>query len=229
MLLDFHEAYERLNRRWQEELALLHAHADSAPSITVESTRGRLRKLYEDAQLIGVLLPKPSFQDAAFEGMDFSRDVAQEVINFATEEAKREEQRRKSREASRKRWDRIAEELGHTRRKHRPHTGPNYCLCGCGGKCRMSFLPGHHTRWYGDMRRIERREMPRECLNETLKAKLRWTKCMHCGGFIPTTDPWGRPIAKRLGYECQRRARALERRGATETEIYKLLKGKAVA
>jgi hypothetical protein len=93
----------------------------------------------------------------------------------------------------------------------------------------MSFLPGHHTRWYGYMRRIERREMPRDCLNETLKNKLRWTKCMHCGGWISTTDPWGRPIAYRLGYECQRRARVLERRGATESEIYRLLKGKVAA
>jgi hypothetical protein len=224
MLLDMSE----FTRRWQEQLTLLHAQINSAPAITVESTRGRLRKLYADAQLIGAILPKPSFEDAAFEGMDFGRDVAREAINFATEEAKREEQRRKWRVANRLRSDRIAKVMGYTRRKHRPHTGPNDCLCGCGGKCRMSFLPGHHTRWYGYMRRIERREMPRECLNETLKAKLRWTNCMHCGGWIPTTDALGRPITKRVGYECQRRAWVLERRGATQSVMYQLLKGKAV-
>jgi hypothetical protein len=173
-----------------------------------------------------VRLPRPDFDDKVFEGMQFSGVVAQEAISFATEEAKQEEQRRKWRVANRLRADRVAKVMGYTRRQNRPHSGPNYCLCGCGGKCRMSFLSGHHTRWYGYMRRIERREMPRECLNETLKAKLRWTKCMHCGGWIPTTDALGRPITKRVGYECQRRARVLERRGATESEIYRLLKGK---
>jgi hypothetical protein len=218
-----------LLRRWTESLALLKAQVAGAPPITVECTRGRVRRLYDDADLEMVRLPRPDFDDKVFEGMTFDSRIAAVARDIANEEAKLEEQRRHWREKSRKRWDMIAAKLGYTRRKHRPHTGPHPCLCGCGQMVKNSWALGHHTRFIGMMRRIERREMPRECLNEALKAKLRWTKCMHCGGFIPTTDPWGRPIAKRVGYDCQRRARVLERCGATESEIYQLLKGKVAS
>jgi hypothetical protein len=207
-----------LLRRWTESLALLKAQVGAAPPITVESTRGRLRKLYEDAQLIGVLLPKPSFQDSAFEGMDFSRDVAKEALQFATEEARREKACERWRRYNSRRQEMIRQALG-PRRQYKAHIGPNECGCGCGGKVAANrrFCVGHAARWRGWMMRIERGEMPRECLPPALQNSLRWTKCMHCGGWIPTTDALGRPIIKRVGYDCARRARFLERRGAASS------------
>jgi len=215
-----------LLRQWQRLLGLLKAQVGGAPAITVKATRGRIRWLYDQATSEMVRLPKPAFDDPVFEGMTFESAVAAVVRDFATEEAKREERRRYWREASRKKWDRIADKLGYKRRRHRTWDGPNSCLCGCGAKVRGHFLPGHHTLWIGWMRRVERREMPRESLPYGLQQTLKWTRCRHCGGFIPTTDASGRPVEVKIGYECQRRVRVLERRGATEGEIYQLLKGK---
>jgi hypothetical protein len=213
-------------RQWQRLLGLLKAQVGGAPAITVKATRGRIRWLYDQATSEMVRLPKPAFDDPVFEGMTFESAVAAVARDIATEEAKREEKRRYWREASRKKWDKIAEKLGYKRRRHRTWDGPNSCLCGCGAKVRGHFAPGHHTLWIGCMRRVERGEMPRESLPHGLQQTVRWTRCRHCRGFIPTTDASGRPVEVKIGYECQRRTRVLERRGATEGEIYLLLTGK---
>jgi hypothetical protein len=216
-----------LIRRWQEQLAILRGQLTSAPAITVESTRGRLRKLYEQAQLSGALLPQPAFTDEAFTGMSFRSDLAVEAVRFATEEAEREKQREKWREAKAVERKRLRELAG--RRKYAPRqykTGIlNDCLCGCGTKVRAHFAAGHITLWTNWMRRIERGEMPRESLNKTLQERLRWCRCMMCGGFMPTTDAWGKPMAKRLGYDCQRRARILENAENVDPRLRAVLSG----
>jgi hypothetical protein len=215
--------------RWQKLLLLLKAQLAGAPEITVKSTRQQVRRLYDEATRELVRLPRPDFHDVVFEGMSLDSEVVAVFRTFASEEAKRREKRAYWREVSRRKWDRIAAKLGYKRRRHRQHSGPHACLCGCGRLVRGSCAPGHHTLWIGWMRRIERREMPRGCLPRKLQETLKWTRCQYCGGWIPTTDTHGRPVEARIGYECQRRARVLERRGATESKIYQLLKGKGAA
>ena len=202
-----------LTRRWREQLTLLHAQANSAPAITVESTRGRLRKLYDDAQVVGASLPKPSFDDPAFTEMTFSRDVAQEVIAFATEEAKRVRRKKLLRKYKERYAAKIAAAPNIKHKPHIPRIGPNDCCCGWGEKVTANrrFRLGHNQRWLDWMRRIERGEMPRESLNPILQEWLRWTKCSHCGGWVPTTDALGQPMTNRIGFDCQRRAKQLQR------------------
>jgi hypothetical protein len=215
-----------LTRRWQEQLTLLQAQLTSAPAITVASTRGRLRALYEQAQLAGAALPCPVFADEVFTSMTFSSNAAQAIAKFATEEAEREKQRLLRNKQAREYRQRIRDRAGVKRHKPpKPDLGPNDCLCGCGGKTGRSFIQGHSALWYNWMKRIERGEMPRESLNQTLQERLRWCRCLGCGGFIPTTDPFGRPIAKRVGYDCQRRERRLKNTENVDPRLKAALSG----
>lgn len=217
-----------LTRRWQDQLTLLQAQLSSAPTITVASTRGRLRKLYEQAELAGMALPQPTFADEVFTGMVFGSDTAQAIAKFATEEVERERKREMMRLRQAAYFDKLAEKAGIKRRKrHALPPGSNDCLCGCGGKANgyHHFIAGHSALWYNWMKRIERGEMPRECLNPTMQEKLRWGRCMMCGGFIPTTDPFGHPLPKRLGYDCQRRARRLKKAEGVDPRLKAVLEG----
>lgn len=110
------------------------------------------------------------------------------------------------------------------------------CLCGCrrwikgitdqqlqNSSVAQLYLNHHFSTYLGYILAVERgtaptgpytkreRTMTREDLPAGLQARLRskWTKCTMCGGFIPTVDPYGRPIEKDIGLYCWRREKGI--------------------
>lgn len=76
------------------------------------------------------------------------------------------------------------------------------CLCGCGNAVRPGrrFLQGHDAKYYRLLRKVERGELRKEDLPLGMRQNLDWQKCVVCNGWIPTADPWGRPI--KAGVAC---------------------------
>lgn len=216
---------------WLTQISLLRVQLRGAPEVTIDATRTYIRKLYNDAKLAGMALPKPTLIDIAFDGMDFSRSedsIANEMKDYKSTEEKDAIRRAMQAKSQRKHMNKLRRAAGKETRKYKSNQkGTTPCLCGCGERVKAHWKMGHWRTYLAWMQRIERGEMPRESLNEHLQETLRWVPCQRCGGFIPTTDAFGNRWEIMIGYACKDRAKRLGKFGGDPKLIATLLGDKA--
>lgn len=251
---------------WLHLLSLLQRQRDgiTAPAV-VETTRQRVRRFYEDADQEVIKLPRPRYEDPAFEGLEFSDatvateeplppienevlldlagtpSLTYESITLTQDirtlddiarirmelERRLTAARAQSKELQRALGNLRAREKRMTRTrkipyKYRPSTTefkyakyinkrPGPCWCGCGEKCsvfrgrKSRFVGGAHVmRYTMSLVAVERGNRKREELPELMRKRLKWVRCQMCFGWIPNTDPLGRPIERRIGISCWR-------------------------
>ena len=98
---------------------------------------------------------------------------------------------------------------------------PEPCQCGCGKMTAIKrtaagrpigvrrFRTGHHLKYYSMLIKVEKGLKRKDDLPDLLRKGLKWTKCELCGGLIPTTDPWGKPVTENVGIACWKEKRGI--------------------
>jgi hypothetical protein len=212
-------------KKWEGLLGLLKVQLLGAPAPTVESTRQQLRRVYEQAVQRNLTLTRPDFQDPVFEGMHLESVAKAAILNFATEDAKEADRRRRNKMAVKKFLDKLraaAIAAGCNIKRRAPYTlhpGPNPCHCGCGTMVRRRWASGHHLLWMGWMKQVERGQWTISRLPEFVQKNTVWVRCTNCKGLIPTRGHDGRLLVPRLGYSCRAWLKRLRTSGVVDPNI----------
>lgn len=218
-------------QKWQQLLVLYFSQRESAPPPTLEATRKRIRKLYEDSLAEGVDLPAPAVRDPVFGGMIFSDvlaafntpGVADPEVKESDAE-KRERKRTYWRMKAREHRTKMAKASGREykpRPPYRKEGHPCWCQCGQLASFNSRYLPGHGARVISLLIRVERGRLRREGLPKFWLERLRWKRCGgECNGWIPTVDILGYPMSA-LGYYCLRKHSNPQQRAPNDEERHR--------